>query len=265
VLSGAPQSASLDKLEYRFFKRDTLTPAVAEVNSVTDIEIELIEHKEGRAIAEIQFGIKPKVQTQASLPLTTPPDPVDLTLVKRAVDAGIDAERAEEMLTRVGSGEFEAGLRSLEERVAKNFPSPVRDKARYLRTILATPQTPVTASQRADEAEQQTSPASPTSDASKREAKWREEWLRRRREEVIGRIAALPAGEQQSLVEELQAEMQARGTHPSITKRLLTSGWQHPMVLQEMVRFYASKALGAAWDVVSPHELLSLAAELGDA
>jgi hypothetical protein len=53
--------------------------------------------------------------------------------------------------------------------------------------------------------------------------------------------------------------------HPSIRKRLQTSGWQHPMVLPEMVRYYAVGSLGEQWDKPTPQQLLQIAAELGDA
>ena len=42
--------------EYKYFARDVLRPAIAEVNLVSDLDIELIEHKNGRRIAEIHAG-----------------------------------------------------------------------------------------------------------------------------------------------------------------------------------------------------------------
>lgn len=47
--------------EYKYFARDVLRPAIAEVNLVSDLDIELIEHKNGRRIAEIQFRVARKV------------------------------------------------------------------------------------------------------------------------------------------------------------------------------------------------------------
>ena len=59
-------------------------------------------------------------------------------------------------------------------------------------------------------------------------------------------------------------DMRARLVHPSIQKRLQSSGWQHPMVLPEMLRFYASAALGPGWDQPSAEQLLAIAAEMGE-
>ena len=46
---------------------------------------------------------------------------------------------------------------------------------------------------------------------------------------------------------------------------LQTGGWQHPMVLPEMVRYYATGAIGEAWDRPTPEQLLEVAAQMGDA
>ena len=44
------------KTRIQIFKRDYLRPAIAEVNAVTNIFVELIEHREGRRVAEIHSG-----------------------------------------------------------------------------------------------------------------------------------------------------------------------------------------------------------------
>lgn len=254
VLTGQPHSASVEKLEYRIFKRDTLKSAVAEVNAITDLDIELIEHKQGRAISEIQFGIRLKSQTP--LPLRTPPEPVDLKLIAWASELEIDTDKAEELLVSHGKDAFKAALQALAERITKDYPGPVRDRLRYLKSILK--------SDVEEEAKAEPVAVLPHVIGPKREARWREEWLRRRREQVIAEIASMSLDAQRSLVESLLADMESRGTHPSIRKRLATSGWQHPMVIQEMVRFYAKGAYGEEWDVVKPEALLSIAAEMGD-
>lgn len=46
--------------EYKFFKRDVLLPAIEEIQTIADLRVELIEHKDGRKVAEIQFRVFPK-------------------------------------------------------------------------------------------------------------------------------------------------------------------------------------------------------------
>ena len=43
--------------EYKFFKRDVLSAAVREINAITDLDVELIEHKNGRKVVELQFRV----------------------------------------------------------------------------------------------------------------------------------------------------------------------------------------------------------------
>jgi CubicO group peptidase (beta-lactamase class C family) len=100
--------------------------------------------------------------------------------------------------------------------------------------------------------------------SARRQARWVEVWLRRRREHVVDDIAALSPEAQAALCEQLLADMEARQVHPSIRKRLQTSGWQHPLVLPEMVRWYAQGTHGPGWDQPTPQQLLEIAAELGD-
>ena len=77
-------------------------------------------------------------------------------------------------------------------------------------------------------------------------------------------IAAMPVAIQQQLSADLLADMERRNVHPTLRKRLQTSGWQHPLVAQEMIRWYAPGALGEAWDKPTPEQLLDVAGEMGD-
>ena len=278
VLSGRPETDKTARLEYRIFKRDTLKPAVAEVNAVTDLEIELVEHKAGRFIDELQFLIRRK--PQANLPLRVPSEPVDLSLIARAQALGVDDARAEELADAHGTDALRQGLDALQRRVASAFPGPLRDPYRYLKALM--PGAGGRAGQGA-EPEQVAHPheavgsldsaapgasgnARPLGPAEqRRQSLWAAAWLRRRHEQVSADIARLPADEQARLCDLLAEDMLARQVHPSIRKRLQASGWQHPMVLHDMLRFYARGAIGEHWDQPTPEQLLAVAAQLGDA
>jgi hypothetical protein len=255
VLSGQPESERTARLEYRIFKRDTLKPAVAEVCAITDLDVELVEHKEGRFISEIQFSIRPR--KQSALPLQRPPEPVDLGLVVRAGKLGIADEKAEDLIAEFGGEAVAAGLESLARRIATAFPEPLRDPYRYLRSLM--PGVAARAEQTRIETEE-----APKETESKRRGRWADEWIRRRREQVVDQILAMSGDQQTRLAADLFEDMERRNVHPSIRKRLQTSGWQHPMVLPEMVRYYAVGSIGDAWDKPSDADLLAIAAEVGD-
>ncbi len=266
VLSGNPTSERSAKQEYRIFKRDTLKPAVAEVNALTDIDVELVEHREGRFIDEIQFHIQPK--RQSSLSLGQAPKAVDLGMIQRAARLGVSEDAAEALCHKHGDEAFGSALDALERRVASSYPDPLRDPLRYLRSLM--PAEEAKAEKRA--AERSTAAAAlndPQSLAArdlqaKRQARWLAEWVNRRREQVAAELAALSPRTQDGLVQDLLADMDRRNAHPSIRKRLQTSGWQHPMVRPEMLRFYAAAAHGEAWDRPSAEQLLAIAAEMSD-
>jgi hypothetical protein len=297
VLSGRPETDKTARLEYRIFKRDTLKPAIAEVNAVTDLAIELVEHKAGRFIDELQFLIRRK--PQANLPLRPPNDPVDLSLVARAQALGVEDSRAEELADAYGEAALRSGLDALQRRLASAYPEPLRDPYRYLKTLMPgeaakagqgvdTPADPGpagadrpapapgmlagvavggatgVATTPAPAVAAATAPTALPADQQRRHAQWSAAWLRQRHAQVADSIAALSAAEQAGLCDALAEDMAARQVHPSIRKRLQVSGWQHPMVLHEMLRFYARGAIGEHWDQPTPAQLLATAAQLGD-
>lgn len=264
VLSGQPETERTARLEYRIFKRDTLKPAIAEVNTITDLEVELVEHKSGRFVDEIQFLIQPK--KQASLPTATPPEPVDLSLVAKVTECGIDEDKAEDLIGEFGAAAVQSGLVALTRRIEAAYPEPLRDRYRYLRSLMpgevalmekkaaavaAVEQAPVTA-------------ATVKAVQSKRQTLWNEEWLRRRRALLADEIQAMSADVQAQLTASLLADMDLRNVHPSIRRRLQVSGWQHPMVRPEMIRWYAVGAYGDGWDKPTPEDILLIATEMGD-
>ena len=102
ILSGTPDTEAGDeaKREYKYFKRDYLRPAIAEVNAVTNIFVELIEHREGRRVAEIQFRVTERKQPM--LALDEHPNVFDSTLVDRMVKLGIPEGSADALCGQRG-------------------------------------------------------------------------------------------------------------------------------------------------------------------
>ena len=262
VLSGQPDSDRTAKLEYRIFKRDTLKLAIAEMNAITDLEVELVEYKEGRTIAEIQFLIRPSSKPAPAL--MTPPMRADLQLIGMAKALGIEEDKADDLIEEFGADAVKCGLEVLAERIRTSYPEPLRDHFRYLKSVM--PGEAVKAERKEAEVAARAVPPEfeKKNFQAKRQARWIAEWNRRQRELVTGQIAAMPAAIQQQLSADLLADMEQRNVHPTIRKRLQTGGWQHPLVAQEMIRWYAPGALGENWDKPTPAQLLVVAGEMGD-
>jgi hypothetical protein len=254
VLTGSPDSEDSVKQEYRFFKRDVLKLAIAEINAVTDLDVELIEHKAGRFIADIQFRVAKK--QQEALPLRHPPVPVDLSQVVRAVAAGIRSEDAEALIHAHGNDAMAAGLDALLKRIASEFPEPLRDPYRYLRALLES--TSATAEKKAAGKLAEPPGNNRAGTAAAMEG-WTAEWVSRRRALVVAEFEALSAEAQAEWVGRLRVHLVERGAHPSIRKRLDSHGWKHQLVAGELIRFFK----GADWDKPTSPDLLAIAAEQG--
>ena len=249
------------KAEYRFFKRDVLHKAIAEINACTNIEVRgPIEHKEkdNRTIAEIQF----EVHARGDVSIRKQPVPLahvvvdDLPLIGRALKAGVKQAEAEDLLHRHGPARLAAGLDELDKRL--KMPSEkggaVLKPGSWLRaniTRLAKP-APEQA-QAADSAVSQES-------LQKHRAAWTDEWLRRRKDRLRKGFQELGETEQQAQLDAFRREL--RSTEQlQLLRRLDTSGWQHRMVLAAFTRFYGSRVLGDDWDKPSPDDILAIAAE----
>ena len=252
VLTGSPDTEDSIKQEYRFFKRDVLKLAIAEVNAVTDLDVELVEHRAGRFIADIQFRVAKK--KQEALPLRHPPVPVDLSQVVRATAAGVRAEDAEALVHAHGNEAMAVGLDALLKRIANEFPEPLRDPYRYLRALLESSSS--TAVMKAAKGREEQPPASIAATAATLDG-WTSEWVNRRRTQVLAEFEALLPETQAEWLDRLDSHLHERGAHPSIRKRLATNGWTHPIVTGELIRFFK----GADWDKPTPQELLMIAAQ----
>lgn len=103
--------------EYRFFKRDTLMPAIREINAVTDIEVELLEFKTVRKITHLQFRASKKEQQSLSIELNSPL--IDVKVLKRMEALGFREASAQKIYSENEVEVLRATLEFVEHRVKK--------------------------------------------------------------------------------------------------------------------------------------------------
>ncbi|HOX69209.1 MAG TPA: replication initiation protein [Burkholderiaceae bacterium] len=249
------------KAEYRFFKRDVLHKAIAEINACTNIEVRgPIEYKEkdNRTIAEIQF----EVHAKGDMPIRRQPVPLanlvvdDLPLIGRALQAGVKQGEAEELIQRHGPAQLAAGLDELEKRL--KMPSEkvgaVLKPGSWLRANVAR------AAKLAPEPQAVAEPIVSNESLQKHRAAWTDEWLRRRKDRLRKGFQELAQADQQEHMDAFRQELKATG-QLQLLKRLDISGWQHRMVLAGFTKFYGIRVLGDDWDKPSPDDILAIAAE----
>ena len=260
VLTGVSSDDS--KAEYRFFKRDVLHKAIAEINACTNIEVRgPIEHKErdNRTIAEIQFEVRAKGQGASREPIAPLLEVVvdDLPLIGRAITVGVKQLEAEELIRKHGPSALAAALDELNKRL--KMPSDkvgaVLKPGSWLRAHMAR-----VAKQAADQPAAAAPGVSPES-LQKHRAAWTDEWLRRRKDRLREGFQELGEAEQHDLIESFRQELNAT-SQVQLQRRLDSSGWQHRMVVAAFIKFYALRVIGENWDKPSADDILSIAAEL---
>ncbi|MEX3606218.1 MAG: replication initiation protein [Burkholderia sp.] len=136
ILSGTPDTEAGDeaKREYKYFKRDYLRLAIAEVNAVTNIFVELIEHREGRRVAEIQFRVSERKQPM--LALNEHPSVFDSTLVDRMVKLGLPLKEAQTLYADSEENRIRAALQMTEQRMRSTMLPPVRSAGALFKDAL---------------------------------------------------------------------------------------------------------------------------------
>lgn len=131
ALSGNPVTEGLP--QYKYFKRDVLKTSIAEINAVTDIEVELIEHKQGRKVVDLQFRVN--LNEQPALDLPAPPL-IDAVMIERLMQLGIAQDEATTIFVSHDDATLRATLDLVEERMRSKKAPPLDSPAAYFKSAL---------------------------------------------------------------------------------------------------------------------------------
>lgn len=115
-LTGIPEGEGDQIPKYKYFKRDTLLPAIREINAMTNIDVELHEYKTSRRITHIQFSSKLKAQAGLAM---EEPMMFDSELLKQMTDLGLSESVAVRLYTSKEEENIRATLAYVQARVAK--------------------------------------------------------------------------------------------------------------------------------------------------
>lgn len=262
VLRGVKESDDTSA-EYRFFKRDVINKAVAEVNALTNIEIKgPIEYKErdNKTIGDIQFEVHAKDRKRLREKSVALKDlgPADLPVIARAINAGVDQSEVESLIKKHGTASLDSAVGDLEKRLL--MPSEkigqVQKPSSWLKANVE---------RRARETSERVSPLSASSpgpdDIKKHRAAWMDEWLRRRKEALRNEFEDFDSKYQQELLEAFRQELKTT-SQPQFLTRFESSGWKHRMLKEVFTKFLGLRSFGTEWDKPTTEEILAIAAEL---
>lgn len=118
--------------EWRKVKSESVIDAIEEINTKTDLEIELIEKRVGKAVSEVQFAVRRKRRALHAGQGIAP------DVLEKAVSLGIAAADISTICrtTRGGVDVVKAALTKLAERMAREDLVPLANATAYLKTIL---------------------------------------------------------------------------------------------------------------------------------
>jgi Initiator Replication protein len=133
VLTGNWNSIN-SQLEFKAFNRDYVKKAINEINSKTTVEVELITHKAGAKVVDLQFMASRKKNYKP--PLQSVNTESGLKEIGRAISLGIAQKQAELFFEEHGESTFSKGLDILEGRIAKPSKHPIEKPKNYLEKVL---------------------------------------------------------------------------------------------------------------------------------
>lgn len=119
--------------EYKYFKRDHLAKSITEVNAITDIEVELLEFKEGRKVSEIQFRVYPKAQTSFELPAVPI---INSELLDKMIALGLSKDDATATYLSYDEHVIRAHLKLVESRSKNSKLDPLWSSAAYFKNAI---------------------------------------------------------------------------------------------------------------------------------
>lgn len=134
VLTGR---SDIKEVDYRFLKRDVISKAIAEIDALCDdFGLELIEHKRGRKIEEIQFKVVPKAQQRLGDINAANRNVFDLELVGKLIKLGIKQEEAQDLYATTDEGQLRATLDHVDLRLRNASMPELKSPAAYFKDAL---------------------------------------------------------------------------------------------------------------------------------
>lgn len=250
ALSHVP--AGSERREWRKIKNERVKEAVEEINRETDLEIELIEHKQGRAVTEVQFAVRRKRQVPPVRPLAS--EPADANLVLRAASLGVREIKLEGLIKEFGEARVREKVGVLERRAANSKLPGVENAYSYLRSLLRNDEerdleegVPVPQAAPVATAAQPT-PNLPADNAAS-------QWLNMRISAIKAELAALEREHRQLWVDRALEVLASKRLLTAVVSRRAAQGdVLHGLLGSVVVQVYAAAKYGPGWDQQNPRE-----------
>lgn len=225
--------------EWRKFKDEKIKKTVAEINEQTDLNIELIEKKEG-----VQFAVKRKASEFLPAPNRLNPE-----VAEAALKLGI---KLTDIAALIRNGQSEVGLKAAFAKMANQDPASITRKLAYLNKILEEINPLIADGRVPDQYQQTILPAlrMPQVEPLKVAMSYKDE----RRAEIRKEFSQLEKSGQQVFAYEALAELKAsKMANPAMSLKVESGAWESaPILFSKMIELYAVATFGRDWGVEQP-------------
>lgn len=225
------------------FKSEQVSVAIREINGKSDIGIELIEKKTGKAVTSAQFKVWRKPVDAAALSSAPRMSP-ELALTATALGlplvdmASLMKQGHDESVVRIG-------LAKLEARMGRDDLVPVDSKLAYLRAVLSETQGFIAVEPAAKPAVS-VSPLSPPPAELPKILSFQEH----RRAEIKAELMNIGKANQKKYAELALLSLQKAGiATTTITRKVESGDWMTGVLFSKMIEAFAVEHYGADWGV----------------
>jgi len=134
VLTGR---SDITEVDYRILHRDTIKKALVELDTLSeDFRLEVVEHKRGRKVEELQFRVIAKPQATLEGLAQSAKNVFDLALVERVIALGVKRTDAQDLYAVTDEGALRAAVEHTEQRMKSSALPPIKSPAAYMRDAL---------------------------------------------------------------------------------------------------------------------------------
>lgn len=242
ALTNAPATVDLvtgvkRRREWRKLKSESVGKAIEEINEKTDLEIQLHEFKNGKAVTEVQFSVRKKRTEMA----VHQPTMLSAGLAEHAAKLDISLVDVAKMI-EVGHSEDElkVALSRLEARLNHPELDKIENKLAYLRKLIS-------------EGGGKIKPAftvqqTPIETSSNQGLEVLKTWKEQRRADIKEELMTLSKDEQKRYAEMALNDLRKAGfANPSFARKVQAGDWLTGVLLSKVIDAYAIEIYGPDW------------------
>ncbi len=200
VLTGR---SDITQVDYRILHRDTIKKALVELDTLSeDFRMEVVEHKRGRKVEELQFRVVAKPQASLEGLRESARNVFDLELVERVIAIGLRRGDAQDLYATTDEGVLRAAVDHVEQRMKNSALPPLKSAPAYLRDALKKQYAGAGEGTATHAAEPPSRPAS----VEEKLQRLREEWLRHKATEARSLFDEMPEPDRAAYLGRFEAE-----------------------------------------------------------